>query len=840
MLKVNNKGAIVKLAKNSFKSNRLRNIFAIIAIMLTAVLFTGLFTIVSSMIDSMEESTMRQVGTKSHAGFKYLSMEQYEKLKTHPSIKKMGYTSVLGIGENSELRKRVTEIRYTDSEFEAEQSFALPTEGRLPKSDNEIATDTLVLERLGIPAKLGEKVTLEYTVDDIKYKDTFDLVGIWQGDKMNMASMAWLNKSFVESRLANHIPLYGVEGINTINPSFNFSNSRNIEEKIIKVIEDSGYSVEDIAYGVNWAYVGNVNYDAGTILGFVGVILIIVFCGYLIISNVFLISITKDIRFYGMLKTIGTTAKQLKYLIRRQAILLSGIGVPLGLVCGYFVGRKVVPVVLGVLNTNVIKIALNPMIFIIAALFSIITVFISISKPSKIAAKISPIEAMRSSEGPSKKSKKNVKTRKSTKGSNVYQMAISNLGRNKKKTALVTISLSLGLIILNSAYTLANGFDVEKYLENSINSDFAIGDISNFNVHIDYVDQDTLSPEFYNSLKSKTGIEELSNIYFTENQGPKDIRMDRVIEEAPKVFPNITEDEISRMKYQNKLDDLLFHTYGLDDNVFDKLELLDGEIDLNKMKTGDYIIVGTFDEEGLLNYYNIGDKVKLSQKDKSIKEYEVMAIALLPYPMQVKHSHPLTPSVFLPSENFIEDIEEKSPMLLALDVEDSKEKEFEIFLEEFEEQNDSFAFNSRARLIAECEGFQESYRTVGLVVSILIAFIGIMNFVNTTITSIISRKVEIAMLQSIGMTNKQMKTMLALEGLCYTALTAIFVLSIGSVVGYTLLNALMGGSYFTINVTVIPSLICLPILAIISAAVPLVSQKVLTKNSIVERLRESE
>lgn len=155
MLKVNNKKSIQLLSKSSFGENKMRNLFAVIAIILTAVLFTGLFTVAGSLIASMEESTMRQIGGNFHGGLKYLSPEQYNTLKTHPSIKEISYSVVLGVGENKELAKRTTEIRYTNDEINAKGMFSMPTTGRLPQKDDELATDTLVLERLGIPAEVG-------------------------------------------------------------------------------------------------------------------------------------------------------------------------------------------------------------------------------------------------------------------------------------------------------------------------------------------------------------------------------------------------------------------------------------------------------------------------------------------------------------------------------------------------------------------------------------------------------------------------------------------------------------------------------------------------------------
>ncbi|MDD2235323.1 MAG: ABC transporter permease, partial [Desulfitobacteriaceae bacterium] len=306
MFNVNNKKAINNLALKSFQANKLRNIFAVVAIVLTTILFTSLFTVSSSLLDSMQESTMRQVGGSFHGTFKYLQPEEYEKLKTHKLIKDIGYSVVLGFAENKELLKRPSEIRYTSSAWQAKGFFALPTTGRLPQDGKELAADTIVLEKLGIPCELGQRVTLEYTLSGQKIVDTFTLVGFWEGDMVIRASQIWLSQKYVEDKLIGYIPMYEGDFVGTINADVSFNNSSQIEKKLQKVIVESGYGINDITYGVNWAYIGNKEEtDLLTVTGIVGIILLIIFCGYLIISNIFYIAIAKDIQDYGLLKAVG-------------------------------------------------------------------------------------------------------------------------------------------------------------------------------------------------------------------------------------------------------------------------------------------------------------------------------------------------------------------------------------------------------------------------------------------------------------------------------------------------------------------------------------------------------
>lgn len=117
--------------------------------------------------------------------------------------------------------------------------------------------------------------------------------------------------------------------------------------------------------------------------------------GYLIIYNIFYISVNGDIKFYGLLKTIGTTNKQLKRIVRCQAFLLALIGIPVGLAVGYGISALIVPMVLSITSIEDNIMSISPLIFIGSGIFTLITVWISCIKPCKLVSRISPVEATR-------------------------------------------------------------------------------------------------------------------------------------------------------------------------------------------------------------------------------------------------------------------------------------------------------------------------------------------------------------------------------------------------------------------------------------------------------------
>lgn len=78
-------------------------------------------------------------------------------------------------------------------------------------------------------------------------------------------------------------------------------------------------------------------------------------------------------------------------------------------------------------------------------------------------------------------------------------------------------------------------------------------------------------------------------------------------------------------------------------------------------------------------------------------------------------------------------------------------------------------YSSKATQEEKFEGLRSTVVIVGGMLSLIIGLIGVLNFINSILTSILTRKREFAMLQSIGMTTGQLKWMLIAGGLMYTA-----------------------------------------------------------------------
>ena len=528
MIRVANKGCVRRLGFRSMRAARTRNIVAVLAIALTTILFTSLFTIASSINYSFQQENFRQAGGDFHGTIKGLTWEQVEEMRTDPLIQGDFARLFVGMPVDPPFNKSHVEVSYLEPAA-APHYFCQPVEGTLPREGtDEAATDTRVLALLGVEPKVGAKFTISFYLDENTSSRklvtrTFTLSGWWEYDSALVASNVLLPRSAAEEFCAQGSgDPYSMTG--EWNLDMMFKSDLQIEENILQILENHGYQHDDpqgenyLKIGVNWGYSGaqlSNSFDISTLIAIVVLLLLIIFTGYLIIYNVFQISVTNDIRFYGLLKTIGTTGKQLKHIVRQQALLLSLIGIPIGLLLGFAIGNKLTPVIMAQLSYKNAFVSFNPLIFIGAALFALLTVFLSCARPGRMAAKVSPVEAVRYTEGGGpKKAGKREKVRKAQSGASLPGMAWANLGRSRGKTVVTVISLTLAVVLAAITYTFSTGFDMNKYLAHKADVDFILGDAAYFQTSSGFRTADQAVPEsIISDVSARSGVEESGRVY---------------------------------------------------------------------------------------------------------------------------------------------------------------------------------------------------------------------------------------------------------------------------------------------------------------------------------------
>lgn len=832
MHKVKNKKIIKILSTRSLRANRKKNLIAVLAIMLTCILFTAVFSIGGSMLKSSQESTMRQVGSSQMAGLKYALPEDYETLSKDAAVKHISKKITVGHACNEELSKVNTEINYAD-EIYAKSSFNEPQQGHMPKERNEIAASSIVLKALGIPCKVGEKVPLMIDVDGKIIEEEFTLAGWWEGDKVAMAQEVWVSREFAdEAAPTPETPFNGKSYAGYWDIGFDFATSFDIKGQVMEVLERNGYDVEQAAYAVNWAYMGS-EIDAQSVILMAGLLLIILISGYLIIYNVFYINVIGEIHEYGLLKTIGTTAIQLRGIVRRQAVLLSLIGIPAGLFVGTVLSKVLFPIVIKEFTFYHTSFSMHPLIYIAAALFSFLTVLLSCNKPCRLAARVSPIEAIRYTE----KTSDNRKAKKSRRVS-VLTMAAWNIRRSKKKVIVVVLSLSMSLILVNVVYSIVHSFDLEKYISNSIVGDINITHSSIINIGSNVRIEDGISKAEQELFSQLDGVASGFPVY--KSMG--NISLDEAGME--KVYDYVERHESLQNDswIQEELDgleerkELFADIYALNEGGFSKLGLWDDAVDWETFQSGEYVILAAAEDQDAI--FESGDKIRLCLPDGLEKEYTILAFAELPYPMSTRSFPVLGERLILPEKEYLAHSGDGA-MMMVFEVEDGKQSTVEEWMKRYTETgNSELVCVSKQTYVKEFQSLVSMFWIVGGALSLILALIGSLNFVNVIVTGMLTRKQEFAMMEAVGMTRKQLRSMLIFEGMLYAAFTLFFSLTIGSVISSVLVKGVAGTIwFFRYHFSVLPIMLCAPLLILFSVLIPYVAYVHVSRESIVERLK---
>ncbi len=870
-MKVRNTKCVNRLAVRAFLSARRRNIIAVAAIMLTSVLFTAIFAVSLSLVTTFKHSFLKQSGNEAHGYYGALTDEQLEKLTSAIPEKYRGTELICGYNDSPAFRSRLLRVAYIDKNA-ARFEYINLSEGHFPTASDEIAMDTEALKVLGVEPKLGAKVELPINIGNdpnpCVITDTFTLSGFWEFDPVLPLHMAAVAETYARAAVETAVE----NGYRRTLPDLYvmFSSSRGILGQMEKWAQKAGLRTttgldnDAVEIHVNPGYTQSSSTgDAEAYIAIAAFSLLIIFTGYLIIYNIFQISVTGDIRFYGLLKTIGVTSRQIKKIIRLQALILCSVGIPFGLVAGFLLGNALSGTIIKSLtDLNFVRISTSPLIFVGSALFEVLTVLISVSKPGRMAASVSPVEAAKYTEDIGK-----IRPRKpGRKGSRIVRMAFANMARNRKKSVLVFISLALSVVLLNSVYLLVSGFDPETYISKITAVDFIVGNNDYFRSRGSITPMETADLD---EIISATGRSSEGFGY-----GVTKIMYTHSDEEMSEFYKN-TRNVFSGISAPNG-DPTLFATVeGLDDLLLSNVKVLEGDISkLNDPNVRYAACLAREDENGNIITDEcapkIGEKVIIGYADgfdsinlktgkpvtedtdpapnvavvfTNAKEVEYTVCAYIKVPTQLSlRFQTIGLNMVAGVEGLKEDLGSNTvPVFYAFNTTDEEaSKNAEELLSRITERNGSvLSYESKEIMRKEMADLKMMFAVIGGVLIGIIAVIGILNFINSVLAGIIGRKTEFAILEAIGMTKSQLKKMLMVEGMINTLGAGLFA-SVLAPLTALLLN-LMGDSLFWFykpHFSLLPVAFMLPAMALFGIIVPLFSFSRSAKAAVVERIRE--
>ena len=713
-----------KLAKKSLQSEKRRNLMVVIAVALAAFLicFTG---IVSTSLTQMQRN---QVVDTYEAVWLGVEENDIETLKGLPEFERVGGYYMLG-EELSEQGYHASYV-YNDAEMmEIGRDQMKLLEGNLPQKANEVVVSEYFLSTYGNNAKIGDSVTL----DTESFHGDYVVTGIMDSVNEKEANTC----AIILSKAA----LTEWKGFDPAGyrAYVHFKNSDQLGEELItsycrEIAEE--YQLPNPSMNNKYFAYASKSFD---FLPIFGVIVIVLIGGYIVIQSIFRISINDKIRSYGQLRTIGATPKQIKRIVKREGRKLGSIGIlvgtVLGVCCGFLLFSK---------GFNAVSYVVMVSLTLIS---SWIMVSISIRKPVKIAAGISPIEAVRFTPV-----QKDIRSRKKNIKLNPVSMGIANFKRDRKKTISIVASLSIGGILLMVVSSIVLVRSPEQ-----------------------------IARLYFPDSDYKIYLQDLS-----EEMLVKGNPLNEELKQEVLSVDGVTDIIVARQSLHTSIKTDANQNSGICDTLTDQnYAMVEAALTEGTMPTDSHSIVIHDQIVAYFEDMGVGSTVEFSSIDGKqsipVTISGVFSTSKMPVIFGHGRAHTDGSVFFAPKDLFYELYPEITTFDYSWSIVSNPKKAETVKaeLKNIVAEHSNLALDEIDTAIA-AEKSQNSAAFGSMqVLSWLVFLFGVINLINTTLSNQMSRKQENSVLRSIGLTQKQLCKMNICEGLCYAFFATLAILIVG-------------------------------------------------------------
>lgn len=833
---------IPNLALQRLRYNKSRTLLTGIAILLTTMLLTAIGTVGVAILDMN-----RQIYSLSdyHASFNGLTPEQVEILSSHLRVEALDTSETFADISNGKMNGVLT---YTDvlrddrSETADNSTHGLTLEeGHYPEAENEICSSPIFFRRMGVEPVLGSKMTLSFRVNGKGeiLTDEFTISGLLPDmeidegiDDSRLMWAAYVSKAvlqkYADSGLYQSEPsatlrVYGEDEL-----SFD-----EMEDRILSVAADIG--LDEMYVNLNKEYLSTVTNPGTETIAIIAMIcLVVILFSALVIYSIYYVGVITDVQEIGKLKALGASGRQIANMFYLQGIIVSAFAIPLGLLIGFLLPYLCFPLVLwayqsGSAISSYSRDAVESVVgqihmfslpvLLAAAAASLATVTLSLRKPIRMAKKVSPVEAIRYQENTTDK-----KSRAGHHTVKVSTLTFANLMRNKRRTAVTILTMGLSCVLFICVSAVLSSVSAEDLARRNIPK----GDFRISLKYAHYYDKEY--PE--NNLENLVRQNYFSDAFLSQLLSIEGVKK---VERAPGIILSST--DVPSAMYE-EYDNRQPLSYFTREDVAELSTYLEqGSIDYDRMTANNEIVcthVYSFKQYGL----SIGDSFSMKLLDGG---------------REIPFTTTLT-ALTQPDSNF-------SFLIMTEDTWNSLslscDPTTDIYLYADDEHYDSVK-ETLQKLVAENEYFTLYAMDVELKIGrsgigltrnplylllTMITVISFINLINTMITSIVTRKKEIGILQALGLSDKQLVKMLSGEGLFFTAGTLLISLTLGNFFGYLFYKWAKQEHFMSISRYHYPlweSIGLALVLLIGQLLITLLISKKMKRESLIDRIRNQE
>ena len=827
MLKNPNQKVIKRMAWNDIKVNRRKTITLFLAVLLSSFLVFTIFTVGDSYFRLQKIQNIRMSGAEFDAIMYGVTDEQKQMCENNPDIVLTGAVGVCGWVEKTDQDSTPNVgLIWADDGYWTQMMEPVreKLEGRYPTALDEIMVTKSALKECGYEnLDVGDTLAMSYGTQKGIFTGTFRISGIWDG--YGPKKQFFVSKEF-----------YDQSGWK-LSEASSGRYFMDFKQKIMTKTQQNAF-IESMNLGKqqNLFFMVDLGASVQILAGIIGLIAITCLCAYLLIYNIMYLSVAGKVRYYGLLQTVGMTEKQVKKMMRDQMFLIGSAGTVIGCLSGGLVSFFLIPVVVkslgiksGYVGAEMIR--FHPAVLLVTILLVGVTLLLACQKPAKMAADISPIEALGY-----RPTHKIVKARKAGKRKVIARLSLRQFTKDKKRTAVVLLSLAASLSVYLCIVTMLDSQAARTIVSNYMDTDMVItNDTACKEKSEDR--RDILDDSFVKSIKENAGVSEVHSVEFAEITVPWEPDFAEMwMKEFYAKWMNVPYSQ-DRDEYQNHPENFGSSLIGIDEQEFDYLNnSLEHPINKEDFLCGKACIV----YRNGLDFADadiIGKNVTcaLYEDQQTTKTFVIEGVtdenyytALLGYPPTIITSDQVV-NTFANNP-----IRLKTGIKYHKEYDRDTEQEILSLLEENDNAKD-FSWESKIEDADEIEKAQGYMPQVGIV--LILAFIGIMNYMNTFVVNVQSRMTELSVMESIGMTPKQLLGMLVREGVLYVGGAWLVTLTVG-LGGTYLLYESMNYRGIAFSVPILPLLFTVGISVLVCTMIPVFTWIVLEKNgTVVERTK---
>lgn len=822
-----------QLTGKYIKANKKRTTLTIVGIILSVALIASIGLFFKGMQNAEIEAMKNDYGS-FHLAFEKVDEGLVSKITSNSKVSRSG---LVVFGEDIKLGEKLSVNEVIASDKALELMPYRIKEGKFPENPNEAAIEKWFQRKIDSNAKLGSKIK----INDKEYI----LTGILEDDINNQIN----SKGQVLLR-NNNINMGKAMLLVEIKSNTNLKKALKELKQLVKKdqVSENAYLLMVMGAGEGQGFMGLM----ATLAVIIGIVLIATIA---VIYNAFQISVVERIKQFGLLRAVGTTQKQIRRIVLREASLLAVIGIPIGLACGVaaIYGIAVAFKIIGGDSIKIMKPSVDVTILAISAIVGLASIYISALIPAFFAGRISPLVAINSR---TSITKEKIKRRRNLIALGLFgfegSMAAKNMKRSKKRYRITIFSIIISVVLF---VTFKSFMDMTLNIAPEANE--------SDNIHFSIVRQNE-------KLKNSTGI---------DDKTIEEVKALKAVDKVFKVyspyyfqaaFDRNTEikevkdlkgiyNEISYEGTNKTMVNASIEVYDENSMEASKKYIKSGNIDIGKLDSENGVIIiaknRIYNEETKRSFYGpiadlkVGDEVCLQYNGTSkgkvefgkgeVNKVKVLAV-LNRDPFNFKGDN--GGLKIITTQNMAKKLIEKgsiSPINLNIIIKNAKN------IEGAQKEIENTINSKTALKLVNTIDRNKTQKSVILMVEILlygfvivISLIGSVNIINTLTTNIILRKREFASLKSIGLTQKGLRKMIVLEGFMYGIQGTIYGSIIGCGVSYLLFKGLSGAREFAWRIpwsAIGIAAVCAMLIGYISVIAPLSRIK---KENLIEAIRE--